>query len=693
MAHFTLHYVLFSMTKLINPHMLLTESYRLIWSSSPSSEENEFIHNRTSPNNNYRLNWSNELQNNEINHTEYLSYVETASNSKFIFIHLSIYLIAISTYIGSCLKMLKQVDKGNNHRKYLVNSFGMAILIKIIYIYFSVALAYKKIESSSTILKIIYSIFVIALMNGSQWALSNIGTLSDMLALDYCIQHSKPSGVHHHFINYLMFGTFSLAIMSISLCEGYVIKSLIGSQNLKFTNLVLTVTLLSLTLEFIGLLMLTHNNSEEHLKEDKKDKLKDNKRQLKFPRKLKLALENSHIDDYSTSKEVYSLDDNSSKFPDIISRQVDQVSRAMDEDEVDLFYIRSIPSLIQNKIEENIAFQNTKDAFDRNKFSLYEDFCFKSNTKNLSFQLENNCNQIDTNSDDNKEKFFIQMSVFEILISSDSEFIKQVVALSIIGATYQANQLCVLSEYTLYMIRESSRGFMNSSSSELENPLLNLIELHHRLNLTPLTPNVIWIELICLSYLAQCSARILSLHYVHSLITKFGVRDSLFFLLISCPLLFIQLALNYYLLQNKIFKLSNQNLIIIVICQLMFIQIQIGTLSAIVDYIINDLTLQFSQQVNNIRNGWSRSTMEEPKESVRCTVNGILSGSFYYVGSALMAALILLINLICGNYFRVYPKVSDDFLSFLSIVPISILLVLTAALYLRRKRLKNRKSI
>lgn len=683
MAHFTLHYILFSVIKLINPHMLLTESFSLIWSSS---QEEKFGLNQTPPSINDRI--LDEQKPDGMNYTELLS----SNDSKFLYTYLSIYLISITAFIGSCLISPKCVDQRNNHRD-LINSFGLGILFKIIYIYIINTLANSDIELFPLSLRIFHSVVLIALIIGFQWTHLKIGAISDTLALDYSVQHSKPLGVHYNFIIYLIFGTFGLAIMSICLSEGYLIRTfLFESGNLRFTNIVITITLICFTLEFIYLLIFTNKQEIDDIS-FKISLEKFSRRNLKFF--------SSYPTHYSaTTKEFYSLNDNSAKFPTSLLNQV-QMFNAVDEDEVDLFYIHSISSSKNTNVQENIAFQNTEDAFDRNKYSLYEDFCFKSN-QNFSLNSRIESSHVKTCFTENMDngRRFNDMSVLEILLTGDSELTMKVVALSVIGAFYQTNQLCILSEYITYIIDESPNEFEDFISG-IANQLLSSKDLKYEIRSykTSAKPCIIWIELFCLSYLVQCLARIFCLHYVHSLITRYGIKNSLNGLLIACPMLIIQLALNYHLLRNRILNLSHQYLIIVVICQLMIIQIQIGLLSALIDYIINDLTLQISQLVRNLRAVSSGTkTKESNDESVRCTVNGILSASFLHIGSALMTASMLLHVLYVSNISGrkqsgKHPGGSIKVSILLSIIPVSSLLICTTVLYLKRRRLINRKMM
>lgn len=690
MAHFTLHYILFSVIKLINPHVLLTESFSLIWSSS-QEVDNLIFNNQTSINNGLLIN----KRHNGTNHTE---SGQATSDFEFLYTHLGIYLISIATLITSSLNTLKRVDKQNNHREYLINSFGFGILFKIIYIYTINTIADSNIEAAPTSLKTIHTLVLFSLISGFQWSHSNIGAISDTLAVDYCMKHSKPLGVHYNFINYLMFSTFGLAVFSVCLFDGYLIRASLvrKSDNLKFTNVLMTITLLCFILEFLCLLMFTDNNQEK-----KRDGM-----ELKFSKNLKLPLNSNTLADYyyreRATKEVYSLNDNSIEFPISLFNQNHKFNAAVDEDEVDLFYIHSIPSSRGNDIQEDIAFQNTKDEFDRNKYSLYEDFCLESKKeRSFSPNLRIDSAQVKIcRRIDNLEvgRGFNKMSALDILISGDLEFIKKVVALSIIGAFYQANQICVLSEYILYIVHRSSKELEDYILSETATSFISSNDFQHGLEgylRAHLNCRIIWIELLCLSHLIQCSARIVCLQYVHSILTKFGMKNSLLGLLFACPLLIIQFTINYHLLQNKILNLSDQYLTIAVTCQLMIIQIQIGFASALIDYVINDLTLQLTQLIKNLRAGSSEldHKRELANETVRCTVYGILSASFFHIGSVLMIASMLLVNLFARIRSGRYQEGSCKISIFLAIVPVSSLLYFTGVLYMKWRRLKGQRNL
>lgn len=76
-------------------------------------------------------------------------------------------------------------------------------------------------------------------------------------------------------------------------------------------------------------------------------------------------------------------------------------------------------------------------------------------------------------------RMFNKMSVLEILVPGHLELIKEVVALSIIGTFYEADQVRVLSEYIIYIAHRSPKELEDYVLPETANSSMSLEDFQY----------------------------------------------------------------------------------------------------------------------------------------------------------------------------------------------------------------------
>lgn len=685
-AIFSVHYILFAVTKLINPHLLLDEWFRVLWSKSN--------HHQFSTLN---LDYRSQILNNQTTG----EHENANMQASLFFTHSILFISFILTFIASYLKTVPNADTKNEHRHYFINSLTLSMIFSAFYLYSINTLADAQLYSGSFILKCIHTLLVILLITGLNWSMSNVGCIGDSLALNFCVQFSKSLGVHYHFITYQLIAAFSLTFMSITLSEIYIATLPYYNINLSYTNGVIIMSLVALSVELTCFYMFTTSSQEELVEKkhlDEESSLNREKTATCWqPVKKTWLVLGEWSSEGVESKAIYSLSDNKSNLSmaaiNMMQGNLGEISHTVDEDEVDLFYIsmaatkptQELPRL--EKSCESATGCDRGDYFDASKFSLYDDFRLKvDNRFNKLKPVSNRTLHRTEHFVDKKNKNSCgkkRFNTFEILIiSRDKKFMKHLAILTLLGCAYQANQLCFFSEYLNYLLLNSPADFRRGLVS-LIYPNVESSDVLVSVDTSRVT-NVLWMELVCLSFISQGVARIISLQYVNSLVKSLGARRVLLGLLITSSLISVQFFLNSLLIENSSMNLQNQVRAVIVIAHITLIQLQVGFVGSILDFLINELALEHSQQVANYRST-KRQTRLEVEEPTHCTVLGILNGFFYCIGGASLSALILLYEI----SFRIATSKHEFNSAFnvLYIVPILTLVALCFGLVLKRIRL------
>lgn len=702
MAIYTLHYVLFSVTKIANLHLLLDEAQRVI--RAPHIHSDATSHNATAQ----------QLYN--TSNPSYIIHRDDDHNS-FLRTHLALLITAIVSFLVATLRTLESADRTRNHRQHLLRALALSVCLHAVYLYTINTLATSTIPddvklviptSTSTthrnVMRYVHTIIASAMLAGIHYASAVINSLAEPMTVNLCLRSAKSMGAHYQFITQLMIGALSLAVTSISLFEIAMATDHLSSlhqDHLSFTNAVLTMGLVALGVELICLYLFTAANDETSASSDcpsgdiftaashrNKELGSDDRHDLNkavsklfvWP-KWQLVLHESYNDADASSttsstrdftKAIYSLhSDVLSISADCIKRSstaLGEVARAVDDDEWDsssnsfnepsdvhksqsyptkplsVAAIKSLSIDSHTKLKARSRSNECKDGldmFDRQKFSLYDDFGDtdrKLKAKNPSKKQQHtfvlscpassaNITLSHANFDRDFGKRPGKFAALEIILSSDCVLAFKLVMLILIGAIQQAIQLCSLSDYMHYLIHLSPADFRLSLLSNTQ-PFLHQIEQH-----APVVNQVLctlWLEFICASYLAQSSARILCLQKVNSIVIYLGQRRALACILCLCLTFPLQFLLNYQLVNGKLltdvlkdFRLS------LVLGQLVVIYLQVGFASAIMDYLINDMTMQYSQASGR---------------SHQCVVHGLFSGLHNQIGLAVACIVIIVMR-------------------------------------------------
>lgn len=677
MAVYILHYILFSVTRITNLHLLLDESFQIIWGSR-NFQSNSRISEK-------EFNYNSEI-NRTIEPTQQtnIAYqdiipVDIQKNRRkyddqeaFFYTHLILFASAILALLIGSLNTLNRADKAKKHRAHLLRAIGFSIVLSLLYLYTMNTLASGG-QQATTILKLIHTLIVVCLLVGYQWSHAVINSLFDCLTVHFCIKQSNAiGGVHYHYLTHLIVAAFSAAMMSTTMCEIYL--SLEANQTMvRYTNVSLLMIITALLTEFGCLKLFTTDNNEFAMgKTYPEGKFMTSERASEsnrigwkmwlFPKTI-LNINNGRP---GSTKAIYSLSDNTKQHRDYHSNiwslsavnlmLSNETMRAADEEEcnnsVELFYIYS-PGFYNQNTNTELIKQNNKinnPLYDRSKFSLYEDYNLADKELHRRAQINSSSSSSSTQSnqlglDTNERCGEKTMSTFQILFISDWSFIKQVGLLVLIGTIHQANQLCFFTDYLRFLVEKSPAEFRGS--------LINLVHAattrdkfstyDEDINAS----QIIWIELMCACLLVQSLARAICLHYINTLVFKLGSKTTLLVLAIISLSIPVQFVFNYAFVRDFTYlRLSSQTRVLLAMIQQVIIQIQIGSISALSEFIINDLSLYYTQHVVNYKSSKLAKSdlIQDEEETSQSTVHGILSGSFNLMGTAVMSAAILLIR-------------------------------------------------
>jgi len=673
MAVYNLHYVLFTVTKLATTHLLLDESHKLVWTSPHQVQPtNQTCH----PSRRIFKQLTEEFRE------------EPSKLSRFLYDHLLIFTASLVAFVAS-FKSLKRTDERGNHRQHFLRFLKASIAIHALYLYSTNSLANSQPWESPLTLRCAHTIVLLLLIVGFQWTHSVIGSIGDSLTVKFCLRYRESVGVHYQFITNLMVSALGVAVASVTICELFMAKFSIQVLSFDYTNAVVIAGLVSVGVELICMQTFTVSGESSVL--EKGATKSESCAKQKAGRGSRVGLDSDDESGDKGRKAVYSLTD----CPARLSKNILSLSLANQrqsnsgeilyatEDEeydgstVELFRMYSelrrypfkshpqVPTVTENKL----------DSYDRNKFSLYEGFGMKTCVVNMKKSQISHRNGASGQQDKRS------LSAFEFLISdSDSKFVQQAAMLILIGSIYQANQLCFFSDYLHYLAHDSPPKFRVCLLASMRN------HSYHRLNLAHLAC-LVWIELVCASFLIQSTAKVVCLHYVNSLVFKLGTRMTLLITSLFTLTVPIFFALNYNLVEWPYSNISTQMRVTLVLLQLVFIQFQIGLIGSVMEFLINDLALQFSQQVASQQKS---ETSKSSKQSSHCQVHGLLSGSFNLLGAALMSAASLIYRFLLDTHR--YETTLYIALAIISSLPGLLLLSLGPALWIKRIELRKLRN-
>lgn len=735
MAIYTLHYILFTVTKIINLHLLLGESFSVIWGSryDQKSEIHQSYSNETSFSSDNQTSVSALIANSQIDPHSWqhrrvalsdLQYQTGRDQDEFLYTHSVLFITSFFAFMFGSTRSLDQADKTSEHRSCLLRTFAFSITAYLIYLYTinTLASAGDQSQSSPTEMKCIHSLIVIVALGVVQWSQTVIGSLGDSLAVQNCIKRNRSAScVNYQFVTHLIVAASSAAVSSVSLCEIYLtfMTESEGQATTRYTNTALSMALVSSLVEFACLKLFT-TGVDESLKTspigdraeptdgpEKKGSFVGSIFQARWLPRTILSMYDSEGPPSST-KAIYSLNDNSKRPSDYDANiwslsavnlmRSNEMMRTINDEEcdnsVELFCI--YPGFYNKNlnIQPMHALKlgaNSNQIYDRSKFSLYDDYGPTDEELHRRVQAASSSSSSSDRSnrqpaEDIKQHKQVDMNVFQILFTEWS-FIRQIALFVLIGSIYQANQLCFFTDYLSFLIQKSPLELQKSLFSTAQ-PYLgeNHVYSHQELITASQT---IWMELICVVIVIQSSARVACFHHVNNLVFKLGTKATLSVLALISLTIPIQFGINYAIVQDtERLRLTAQYRLVLILIQQVLIQIQVGSIGGLIEFIINDLTLHYAQHVTNYRSSRLSKidNTDHREESVQCNVHGILSGSFNLLGTAVMSATSLLSKSLIEGKLSTLSK------SLLSIGPASILLASLSWLFIMRWKLSGMKQ-
>lgn len=669
MVIFTLHYILFTVTKVANLHMILIDLYRTIWTNC--SENDLGQEDKVYRNENVSLYDQNSKK--------------VSQEAEYIFTHVAMLQVSLAIFTISNLKSLSTTFDKHQCRSHLLNSISLSMLLQISYVYIINTLELGQRSSLDSLHTVVCILIQIAL----GVSLSFTNSLGDSLTVNHCINKSsnKTVGVHYHFITHLMIGAFSLALTSFIQLEMFSTITNCCQSHLAYTNSVSLLNIFSLLIELIALGALTESNDNEKIN---RINANESSRIFSFfgPR-VKLRL-----DELTVAKAVYSLTNSSNN----LSRNILTISgKQMSLEEMKLGktmcstdeeefhnttrsdYCPRLPIKHLNVYDHRDPIEEI--SYDRTKFSLYDDYSFKANPGNVT-----GTDRYDYLRSSIRRKSRRHPSLIEILIMRDWTFMGHSILLILIGSIYQANQFCYMVDYLRYLVHESPShvrtGLARMSYS------FNRIDSKFESAGDSSIANIVWMELICLSFIAQSFARVVGLHFVNRLLLRLGPTYSLLVCLVISSTIPIHFIMNYKLTQRNPFEQYHDIVQIFILVQLLLVQLSIGIIGSIVEFIINDLAILYSQQVANFRSSRFAQTSSQPDA---WSIHGLLNGVFNQLGTSLMASSIIIIHLFTNssnnNYGQSYGLTFAS--SFIALLTFASITLIGIRLLLLRRSTQN----
>lgn len=735
MAIYTLHYILFTVTKIINLHLLLDESFGVIWSNRHHQRSEISYSNETSFSRENQTSVSIILADSQTaahlwEHQRVASNAlqyQTGRQDEFLYTHSILFITSLFAFLFGSIRSLNQADKTSAHRTCLLRTSAITITANLIYLYTINTLAFSRDQSvsSPTTMKCIHSLIVIVAFGVFQWSQIVTGSLVDSLAVQFCIKQSRlASCVDYQFVTHLVVAAFSAALSSVTLCEIYLSFMTDYEAQTRYTNTALSMAIISSLIEFACLKLFTKGGDESlkirpiedrfepAIKSDKKRSFLSLEFSTRWLPRTVLSMYDSG-GSHNSTKATYTLSDNS-KRPSNYDANIwslsavnlmrsNEMMRTINDEECDNsvelfciypgFYNKTLNIQPLQGLKINT---NNNQVYDRSKFSLYDDYCSTDEELHRRVQVASSSSSSSDRSHHQSSEDIIQhkqgdMNVVQILFAEWC-FIRHIALFVLIGSIYQANQLCFFTDYLRFLIQESPLEFRKSLFSFAQ-PYLDEDHAYSYQEVIS-TSQTIWMELICIGLVIQCSARVACLHHVNNLVFKLGTKTTLSVLSLISLTIPIQFGINYAIVQDtERLRLTAQGRLVLILIQQALIQIQVGSIGGLIEFIINDLTLHYAQHVANYRSSKLAKidNMDHREESVQCNVHGILSGSFNLLGTAVMSATSLLSRyLIEGS--SIFSKLSTFSESLLCIGPASILLASLSWLFMIRWKLSSMKQ-
>lgn len=650
MAFYTLHYILFTTTKLANPYLMLEEFHRQIWKqermpygeeldrSPPSYQRHSFQANNIGPTD---LNRIDQEPNQERLRTFY-------SSDLVLFIsNLLTFLVAI--------KLVRDASNRGHCGRLLLQCLGWCCIFHIAYLYLINTLARNRSTDSSLTLKLLHTVAVMFQFFGVQCTCSCIQSLVDPIAMSQSQESVKFLEPHYQFVTYLTLGSLSLAFSSLSLYE---VMTFIGND-LELTNSSLGISLIAILLEF-GFTSCTSIMDEFVLIKPSSGT-------------TKATSEQGQVENHTSIFSSYFRSDGSKLSSPILTISAanftrsnrGEIVRVVDDDEFDtsneIFYTRLARLQVNGdanyKSKSFVTDNEDIELYDRNKFSLYEGYDVKEEKPKLAYSTpkienrarlrinpiltsyshirEDQCHCVKLNgSDTSLLKKGANILKFALL---SRPFLIDALLLTIIGSIYQANQLFILVEYLYFLINNSPNSFKTNLLSMTKTWSINDV-------LSTNTSRNIHIKMMSVYLVVQCLARTITLHYIASIVQERGRRKVLVILLLLAITVPLQYSANCNFVQSWQHRQQAHDSpttigLVLILSQIILIQLVIGMIGAGADFLINDLTLLYARQFRDEQLQDSKQSGEVSTESDYSTLHAVLNGLFYNFGASVSIAI------------------------------------------------------
>lgn len=672
----TFHYILSSVMRLTNVRLLLDEFYKIIW-AHPQNSGNQMC--------------SPEIYDNTTSRSANISatnYPIQLNQTAVIHTHLIIFIVSLASYLYS----LKSLDKRFCHYKSedasssrcnpLIDCTSISLVLYSIYLYLINTLdSSSSAQSSCIYLKCIHTVTLIGIIIGLSVCQLNFQLPSDHSTIgQFAIRkqtsqvcHNKISGIiQNQLVRNSIVGSLTIVFASIILGQLYITFAQYKSSQfmLSYSNVLIILMIVCLTLELFGLIVFEFlkkslDNDVTEISDLKKQQVEQQITEYWHTKASSLsfdgALNNSCVNyescRYECCRNCQQKSPHKTRLPDnflsiseagIIgaNNTPNEVFKTVDKDEydnsIDLYEI---------------------DLYDRSKFSLYEEEirneggniktqnCYQIARSTFSTRSDAHSNlsvsnHIDSAIDHLQSKIYTKHrtpSVLDLLKAKEggsSWLIRTGVMLALVGAVYQANQYCYLADYLLYLLHDAPQQFRQTFIDSLR-PILMLGEQVDLDAIDKSDVTLVWLELICLSYLLQNSARFVCLHYLHvhqqSSTTSENILLVSFLLAATVP---IQFTANYHLIHSHLSSISIELKVLLASIQLVIIQLQIGLIGSLIDHWIVRMSQNYS-----IGETMKQTEFKLDRANSYCVMNGFLSNSFYSLGATLMSLLVLIVKL------------------------------------------------
>lgn len=681
---FTLHYALFSTTHIINLHLLLEELYQIIWINRPQKGDHMPVTSR--PTTQFEENIQDTLE----PRSHLLRSDVTTAEGKFFFIHSSLFIVAMSSFVARSIQADQLVETYNEEAKLkqlksMKKSLTSMLIFQILLLYSTIT---KVDGQTSYLLRLLHTLAALLWICLHTYSVCETSPIVNSLAIDHCISTSQSSVVYYKFISYLIVGSFSVGSLAVSSSEIFNFLVRLGQEWSSYSSSVIPLLIITTGIELMYIQLFSPGS-----------KLKTNS---------DIASSNTVLTGYLTDragkdltscatsvheKALYSMGSGSRGLPrnylSLVSCQPgdypDEVVKSSDEDEwdnsVDIFCLwqsmnsqchsMSSPKYLAETNRAPKKF-NEVDLFDKSKFSLYEDY--GSVDKSLrDYRVPEVYDSCVTES---LRLNPIHLKLSYILFTVIKTFPTQLITLAIIGAVYKANQLCFVAGYFKYV----------ACSPMGED--LSMLMLSFDYTTSEQTSAILWMQLITASTIIVQLSKIIAMVYLNPAMFKHGLEKTLNIALIHSIAIVPMYLASHFVFTTTQLDGHESLRTTLVLGNITLIQVLIGCLRGVVESYINESSLYLSQQVLNYHASKSASKdVGKTNPSIQCVVNGLLNDSFNLLGTALLSSLALIANMVLSH-----PKVwhCPAMTMTVSIIPIAILVIvmpLSIALYVRKLKI------